>query len=109
MSIVYVTQDVEGRNFLPAMSFGELEVLMPSGAQVILDAGPTLDTINRKLQKMRKEDYLLLSGDPIIIGLSIAVGFLLMDGKLTVLKWDRQQKKYYKVKIDFYGGPDDGS
>ena len=38
---------------------------------------------------------LLLYGDPAIIGVVCAVASDMTNGKLQLLKWDRQEKTYY--------------
>ena len=37
---VFVVQEVKGRNVLSAEKFGELELLLPEGNQIVLSAGP---------------------------------------------------------------------
>ena len=61
-------------------------------------------------QKLRKElstfcddDYLLLIGDPAIIALAGAVVSEMNRGKFKVLKWDRDEKRYYDIEIDLKG------
>jgi hypothetical protein len=47
-------------------------------------------------------DYLLLTGDPVLIALCAA--FLSRSGeRIPMLKWDRQEKKYTSIIIDFKG------
>ncbi len=49
------------------------------------------------------DDYLLLIGDPAIIALAGAIASEMNRGKFKVLKWDRDEKKYYDLEIDLRG------
>ena len=53
------------------------------------------------LQKFDDDDYLLLSGDPVIIGIALAYASIVNRGKVNVLKWDRLEAKYYPLHINF--------
>ena len=48
------------------------------------------------------EDYLLLSGDPIIMGLCMMVASEKTNGILKMLKWEKREKDYYAVTVDYY-------
>ena len=102
MSTVYVTQEVEGRNFIPAQKFGRLEALLPSNAQIVFSAEPTLRKLESSLAKFSDEDYLLMSGDPLIMGLALHVALTNNRGYAKCLKWDKRERTYYEVVIDRY-------
>ena len=70
---VYVIQEVAGRNVLSAEKYGKLELLLPEGSQLVLSTGPTVRRLNKKLKDFCDDDYLLLIGDPSIIGIACAV------------------------------------
>ena len=55
-----------------------------------------------KLKNFTQEDYLLLTGDPAIIGVACSVVSNMTNGKYNLLKWDRQEKMYYPIKINLY-------
>ena len=48
------------------------------------------------------KDFLLLSGDPKVIGLAIAVACDINNGKYTTLTWDRQEKMYYPTEFNIH-------
>ena len=96
--MVYVVQEVPGRNVLPARQYGELSVLLPPG-DVILSPGPTTRKLQRALKDFSDQDYLLLMGDPVSIGLACAVASDMNQGRFKLLKWDRQQHVYYPVAV----------
>jgi hypothetical protein len=58
--------------------------------------------MRKNLQDFRERDYILCTGDPSIIGLSTAIVSDITRGKFNLLKWDRQETKYYPLTIDLY-------
>lgn len=110
MATVHITQDTEGRNFLPAKAYGELNLIMPSKAQVILTATPAIRRMRRELRDFSDDDFLLLSGDPAIMGIALAVAADINQGRVKILKWDRLEKTYYDVSINIHekGESEDG-
>ena len=99
MATVYVVQDIQGKNILPAREYGELDVLLPAG-QITLSPGPTIFKLRKKLTNFSDEDYLLLIGDPIAIGLASMVAASFNNGRVSFLKWDKQERQYFSVKAD---------
>ena len=99
---VYITQEVRGRDLSDALEFGDLDILIPAKEQVALSAIPTLRRMERKLVKFTSDDYLMLSGDPVCIGIACALAALANNGRFRVLKWDRIEEKYYPIEIDLY-------
>ena len=99
---VYVVQEVSGRNILSAEKFGKLELLLPEGSQLVLSAGPTVKRLTHKLRNFNDEDYLLLIGDPALIGVACSIVSDITNGKYNLLKWDKQERQYYPIKINLY-------
>jgi len=108
-NIVYVIQDIpgsrEGRpkiNIIGASQFGKLKVLLPENAQIILSSGPVVFKLRQLLKNYTSKDYLLLTGDPAIIGVACSVVSDITNGKYKLLKWDKQERRYYPIEIDLY-------
>ena len=108
-SIVYVIQDIPGTkagapkiNIIGATQFGDLKVLLPENSQIILSPAYVIQTLRKKLQEYKKDDYLLLTGDPAIIGVACSIVSDITNGKYSLLKWDKQERRYYPVEIDLY-------
>ena len=99
---VYVLQEM-GRNIRSAEKFGDLKVVLPDNRQIVLSAGPMSFKIQQELKDFNDNDYLLLMGDPAIIAVAGAVVSNVNGGKFKVLKWDRDEKKYYDIEIDLKG------
>ena len=108
MSTVYVIQEVPGRNILSAEKYGTLKPLLSAGTQVVLSSQPTIKKLKKSLQDFNNDDYLLLMGDPAIIGIACSIASDINQGKYKVLKLDNQEKRYYSVEIDIHnkGGLD---
>ena len=108
---VYITQEVRGRDITDASTFGDLEILIPAEEQAAWSTQPAIRKINRKLSKFNDQDYILLAGDPAIIALSAGIGSRHNNGRVKMLKWDRQLAKYLPLEADLYhktGDPTDG-
>ena len=93
---VYVLQEM-GRNVRSAEKFGDLKVLLPDNKQIVLSSGPLTHKLQKELKDFNENDYLLLIGDP------AAIAAKNNNGKFKVLKWDRDEKKYYDIEIDLRG------
>jgi len=101
---VYVTQEprkIRGKaiDLTPAMEFGEIVYLLPKDVNV-LDAGFATQQISRRLPSFNKGDYLLALGDPVAIAIAAALASKLSGGTFTVLKWDRQEERYYPITVN---------
>ena len=59
---------------------------------MILSPGPLIHKLRTLLKDYTEDDYLLLSGDPAIIGVVCSVVSDITNGKFKLLKWDRQEK-----------------
>lgn len=99
---VYVIQESEGRNFFAARRYGELVALMPANAQIVLSADPAVSRMSRTLKNYGDQDYLLMTGDPAMMGIAVAIAALNNRGKVRLLKWDKFAKDYYPVEVDIY-------
>ena len=99
---VYVLQEM-GRNIRSAEKFGELKVCLPDNRQIVLSSGPMIFKLKQELKDFNENDYLILMGDPAIIAAAGAVVSENNNGRFKVLKWDRDEKKYYDIEIDLRG------
>jgi|TARA_B110000196_G_scaffold83249_1_gene71911 hypothetical protein len=107
--IVYVIQEIpgtqEGRpkiNIMGAASYGKFKFLLPELSQIIFSPGPLIFKLRKSLARYRKRDFLLLTGDPAIIGVACSIVSDITNGKYNLLKWDKQERKYYSIEIDLY-------
>jgi len=107
--IVYVLQELPGTrigrpkfNIIGAQKYGKLKVLLKEDTQIILSPGPIIFELRRLLKDYNSNDYLLLSGDPSVIGIAVAIASDINNGRFNLLKWDRQEKVYYPLEINLY-------
>ena len=99
---VYVLQEM-GRNTRSAEKFGDLKVCLPDNRQMVLSSGPLTFKLKQELKDFNDDDYLLLIGDPAIIAVAGAIASENNNGRFKVLKWDRNEMKYYDIEIDLRG------
>ena len=99
---VYIPQ-VMDYNVRSAEKFGDLKVMLPDNKQMILSSGPLTFKLKLELKDFNDNDYLLLIGDPAIIALAGAIVSDINNRKFKVLKWDRDEKRYYDIEIDLRG------
>ena len=109
MSKVYLTQEIPGTsigqpkyNILGAQKFGQIVTVLPEKSQIILSPGPLIQKLRTMLKDYTTDDYLLLSGDPAIIGVTCSIVCDITNGKFNLLKWDRQEKTYYPIEVDIF-------
>jgi len=106
---VYVIQEIPGTragnpkiNILGAAEYGVFKFLLPEFSQIIFSPGPLIYKLRQSLKKYRPNDYLLLTGDPAIIGVACSIVSDITNGKYNLLKWDKQERKYYSITINLY-------
>ena len=106
---VYVIQEIPGTksgnpkiNILGAAEYGVFKFLLPEFSQIIFSPGPLIYKLRQSLKNYRPSDYLLLTGDPAIIGVACSIVSDITNGKYKLLKWDKQERKYYSIAIDLY-------
>ena len=106
---VYVIQEIPGTrdgkpriNIIGAAEYGTLIFLLPELSQIIFSPGPLIFKLRKALKNYTSEDYLLLTGDPAIIGVACSIVSDITNGKYKLLKWDKQEKKYYPITINLY-------
>ena len=106
-SKVYVLQELPGTkagapkiNIMSASKFGEFKFLLPEFSQIIFSPGPLIFKLRNLLKEYTIKDYLLLTGDPAIIGVACSIVSEFTNGKYNLLKWDKQDRIYYPIEIN---------
>ena len=82
--------------------YGSFEFLLPELSQIIFSPGPLIFKLRKALKNFTTEDYLLLTGDPAIIGVACSIVSDMTNGKYNLLKWDKQERSYYPIEINLY-------
>ena len=106
---VYIIQEIAGTregkpkiNVMGASKYGKFKFLLPEMSQIIFSPGPLVFKLRKGLTNFNKKDYLLLTGDPAIIGVACSIVSDITNGKYNLLKWDKQERKYYPIEINLY-------
>ena len=106
---VYVIQEIPGSqagnpkiNIMGASSYGKFNFLLPEFSQMIFSPGPLIYKLRKGLKDFKDGDYLLLTGDPAIIGVACSIVSDIRNGKYNLLKWDKQERRYYPIEINLY-------
>ena len=109
LPIVYVIQEIAGTkegkpriNILGAAEYGTFKFLLPELSQMIFSPGPLIFKLRKGLKDYTTEDFLLLTGDPAIIGVACSIVADMTNGKFNLLKWDKQERKYYPIHINLF-------
>ena len=109
LPIVYVIQEIAGTkdgkpkiNILGAAEYGTFKFLLPELSQMIFSPGPLIFKLRKGLRDYNTEDFLLLTGDPAIIGVACSIVADITSGKFNLLKWDKQERKYYPIHINLF-------
>ena len=106
---VYVIQEIPGTksgnpkiNIMGASKYGEFKFLLPELSQMIFSPGPLIYKLRQGLKNFNENDHLLLTGDQAIIGVACSIVSDMTNGKYNLLKWDKQERKYYPIEINLY-------
>ena len=106
---VYVIQELPGTragapkiNIMSASKFGNFKFLLPEFSQMIFSPGPLVFKLKSLLKNYTPKDFLLLTGDPAIIGVSCSIVAEMTNGRYKLLKWDKQDRIYYPLEIDLH-------
>ena len=109
LPIVYVIQEIAGTkdgkpkiNILGAANYGTFKFLLPELSQMIFSTGPLIFKLREGLRNYTIQDYLLLTGDPAIIGVACSIVSDITNGKFNLLKWDKQERKYYPIQVNLF-------
>ena len=108
-SVVYIIQEIPGTktgnpkiNIMGAAKYGVFKFLLPELSQIIFSPGPLVFKLRQGLKKFNQKDYLLLTGDPAIIGVACSIVSDMTNGRYKLLKWDKQERTYYPIEINLY-------
>ena len=91
LPIVYVIQEIAGTkdgkpkiNILGAAEYGTFKFLLPELSQMIFSPGPLIFKLRKGLKDYTTEDFLLLTGDPAIIGVACSIVADMTSGKFNL-------------------------
>jgi len=68
--------------------------------QIQVNSSRFVFSVEKKLKDFTSGDYLLLMGDPVLIGIVCAVAAKITNNNFKVLKWDRESAIYIPITIE---------
>lgn len=100
-----LTQESHGRNVVGARKWGKIETIFGPHENVGFSTDWAQKRISDRMEEVNfsSEDFLLLAGDPIIIGIAFATAAARTEGIVNCLKWDKQERAYYEVAVNLGG------
>jgi len=73
-----------------AARYGELQApFFPAKYNAMLDASDAVEKLETGLTDYTANDYIIAIGDPILIGIALAIAARNADGHVNFLKWNR--------------------
>lgn len=100
---VFAVQEDPRKNLLPALDYGEIEYVLEVGDVVSMNSGPWIRKIRDAMRSFGSDDFVLAVGDPIAIGIACVHASSANGGRFKMLKWDRQERRYFPITIDMDG------
>ena len=109
---VYVPQEVMYKNeaglmvpkfdLQPAREHGDIKILLPGGP-VMMAPQPMVRRVRQDLLHFNDADYILPTGDPIAIGIVMAIAADHNRGRIKLLRWSREHRRYNIIKVNTKG------
>ena len=105
MNNVYVTTNTKlpnggYRDISDCERFGKPIIMFENPKQVQVNSSRFAFSVEKKLKNFTSQDYLLLMGDPVLIGIICAVASKITNNNFKVLKWDRETAIYIPITIE---------
>lgn len=97
---VFVVQASRGRNVLGAAEYGKILVLLPEDSMLPHIPETVVAKLKTALATFSDEDYLLLMGSPMAIGIATSLAGQANNGRVAMLLWDRQTHQYFEVRVN---------
>ena len=107
MSTVYVVQDTMYKDsngelksrfdLSPAEEFGTLRRMLSQSARPF-ESEHVIGQLHDELSLFSDDDYLLLIGNPCLIGFAVAIASDVNEGRVNVLQWNGKNKQYIAVQ-----------
>lgn len=102
---VFVVQDTDRFSLAQATEYGELIPMLPKRQSIVMSSQPVVRELKRLLGDFNDDDKLLLIGDPVAIGLAVAIAAEANRGRVKMLKYDQRMQKYLLLEADLHDRP----
>lgn len=94
------TGELRRPNMLPLLEWGSVELLLEEDEASMLNTASMVRKLKRKLANYGDKDFIVAAGAPSAIGAACAIAALANRGRVNILVWDRQETKYYPVRLN---------
>lgn len=95
--VVWLAND-GGHDYEEAKSFGTI-IPLTAGSVNIFRLDRLMVNLTIRLQQAKPQDYLLISGLPLLNALIVAI-MLEKFGKIRILQWANKARKYVELNLD---------
>lgn len=86
-------------DYAPAAEYGQLvDVLSPSAAP--FNPASVIDDMHNVLFDYSDGDYLLLTGNPVLIGLATSIAAFYNRGCVRFLQWNGKDQRYIVIDVE---------
>lgn len=99
MGTIFIAQDMPKLDFAPALKYGDKLVSVFAPGQVVASPQSALGHARSVLKGITRNDYLVLTGDPVVIGICWAVVAEYL-GVVRALKWDKWESCYVPIEVN---------
>ena len=89
-------------DFTEAKRFGDLTFLLSPNANPFSPNEGVICELTDKLHDYSVHDFLLLTGNPILIGWTVAIAAQANKGRVRLLQWNGRRSCYLEVRGDLY-------
>tara|TARA_R110000782_G_scaffold17704_4_gene49368 strand:+ start:4355 stop:4756 length:402 start_codon:yes stop_codon:yes gene_type:complete len=96
----HIDGTIKSLNYSQAERFGEIIFLFEGQKQIVMSPQPTIRKLRTMLKDVKDTDYILLVGDPALIGLTTSVVSYILNGRYNMLKYDRLERDYFPIRVD---------
>jgi hypothetical protein len=86
-----------------ADDFGKVIILIDADLRSH-QSGTAIAQLHDKLQDFNDDDYMVLTGNPMFIGLAVTIAADYNDGRINFLQWSKTEQAYMPIKVwDIFG------
>ena len=100
MTVFVVQNPDKKKNIISATEYGKLDFILSEAENIMYTPVETTSRIRHTLRNFNEDEYLLLIGDPVAIGVAVHFALLLNRNKAKILKWDNREYKYYSMELE---------
>ena len=79
--------------------YGEVNIILDHSATPF-DMAPVITRLHEHLKNITNEDWIILTGNPVLIGLAVAIAADYLDGCLRILQWSGSTDNYIPITLE---------